>query len=1145
MRTVAGLLSGLLFFSATVWAQATAQIAGTVHDASGAVIPGVQIKVTQTATGAVRTAVSNENGQYVFANLPLGPYVLEASQSGFTAYVQKGIVLQVDSNLTIDIPLKVGALGEEVTVEANLAQVETRSTSVGQVVDNLRVSEMPLNGRNPIELVFLAGMATSPGNGAINTVRNYPTIVVAVAGGQGNSVSYNLDGTIYQDPYNSLALPIPFPDALQEFKVETSVLAPQYGFHAGATVNAVTKSGTNEFHGDLFEFLRNGALNSRDFFALKRDTLKRNQFGGVLGGPIVKDKLFFFGGYQGTIQRSDPAFNTGYVPTPAMLQGDFTTFASAACQGPAAKTLSAPFVDNRISPDRLDPVAVRFAKTLPTASNDCGAVKFGYVANQHEDLIVGRIDWQKSAKNSIFGRFSAGYLDVASTYDGKNPLSINTYGVNDLDYQFAIGDTYLIGSNIVNSFRISASRTNIAKKPDSYASFADFGADLTPLGGKVVSMTVTGGLNFVLGGGAAAPGISHNGPNPSISEDISWLKGTHQFGFGGTLYHQQMNYWSGVNAVAPMTFDGSITGLGMADLMTGNIKTFGQGTIYGFYTRQYYESLYAQDTWKANRRLTLNYGLRWEPYIAISYKQGQIHYVDRALFAQNYHSPVFPNAPAGAIFPGDPHYVCGNSYSCDKWVNFFPRLGLAFDPVGDGKTTIRASYGMTGDRPHMFYPNQMSFGPPFGDRLALNNVSLSNLWGTFGGVPGFSPAGKNPMAGLAAVTAIGNTAKNAPFPTAGFYVNTAEHLDRNFKQMYVNMWNLSVQRQMGRWLLSANYVGNSTIHLNTSTTANPAVFLGLGPCTLNVVQANGTVAPQNFPVCSTTANQNVRRELYLQNPLEGQYYANIAQTLNGGTANYESLYLSANKALAHGISMLANYTWAHCISDPYDQQPSGDGATIPGNRRAYRGNCTVGTQDVRHFFTLNMVANTPKFSNKMLRWVAGDWQFAPILQLKSGNHFTIYAGTDRALTTVVSTQASGVVQQPANQISPNVFDSNKGRGCPGSTTPCISYLNKAAFSIPDLGTYGNMGFGTLTGPGLIQLNMAVSRTFPIGERRTLQLRGEAFNLPNHLNPSNPNQAVNSGLFGTINTDQSGIAGQIAGTTSGDYRVIQLALKVVF
>ncbi|PYR96668.1 MAG: TonB-dependent receptor, partial [Acidobacteria bacterium] len=522
-----------------VWAQATGQIAGTVHDETGAVIPGADIKVTQTATGAVRTVASGEDGRYVLPTLPLGPYMLEATKPGFTTYVQTGIVLQVDSNLTVDVRLKVGAVGEEVTVEANASQVEARSTSVGQVVDSLRIAEMPLNGRNPIELVFLAGMASAPGNGAINTVRNYPTIVVSVAGGQGNGVSYQLDGTIYQDPYNNLALPLPFPDALQEFKVETSVLQPQYGFHSGATVNAVTKSGTNEFHGDLFEFLRNGALNARDFFALERDTLKRNQFGGVIGGPIIKDKLFFFAGYQKTIQRSDPAFNTGYVPTAAMLQGDFTTFASAACNQGTPKILSAAqgFVGNKISPTLLNPVALNFAKTLPTPLDQCGQVKYGYVTNQNEGLPVGRMDWQKSQKHSIFGRFSAGTLKVDSTFDGKNPLSINTYGVDDLDYQLGIGDTYLIGANLVSSLRLSASRTNIVKIDDNYGSLADFGANYTPLGGKVINFTVTGGLGFTIGGGAAVPGKSHNGPNPSISEDISWVKGSHQLGFGGSFYH--------------------------------------------------------------------------------------------------------------------------------------------------------------------------------------------------------------------------------------------------------------------------------------------------------------------------------------------------------------------------------------------------------------------------------------------------------------------------------------------------------------------------------------------------------------------------------------------------------------------------------
>src|SRR5690348_4629194 len=342
------------------WGQtSTSQINGTVRDASGLAVPSAEVKVTQTATGAARTAISGADGAYVLPNLPIGPYLLEVTKDGFSKYVQSGIVLQVDSNPTIDPILKVGALTEQVMVQADAALVETRSTGVGQVVDNQRVAEMPLNGRNPIELVFLAGLAsTAGGAGALNSVRNYPTVMVSVAGGQGNGVSYLLDGATHQDPYNSGALPLPFPDALQEFKVETSALPAQYGFHAGAAVNAVTKSGTNEYHGDLFEFLRNGDLNARDFFATARDTLKRNQFGGTAGGPIRKDKLFFFGGYQRTSLRSDPSQNTATIPTPAMATGDFTAITAPGCNKGRQINLPAAlgFTSNTISPTLLNPV---------------------------------------------------------------------------------------------------------------------------------------------------------------------------------------------------------------------------------------------------------------------------------------------------------------------------------------------------------------------------------------------------------------------------------------------------------------------------------------------------------------------------------------------------------------------------------------------------------------------------------------------------------------------------------------------------------------------------------------------------------------------------------------------------------------------
>src|SRR6516165_7693338 len=368
-------LAAVLAFAlagASVWSQGTtAQISGSVKDPSGAILPGVEVTATQTATGAKRTAVTNETGNYVLASLPLGPYTLEASLPGFKTYVQTGIVLQVDASPTINVVLQVGQVTDQVEVVANTSLVETNTTAIGQVVTNQQVAEMPLNGRDPHELIFLAGMANYPGQGSMNSIRNYPTVVVSVAGGNGDGVSYLLDGSIWQDPYNSLSLPLPFPDALQEFKVETSAMPAQDGFHATATVNAVTKSGTNQFHGDAFEFLRNGILNARDFFAVKRDTLKRNQFGGTIGGPIRKDKLFFFGGYQRTSLRSDPVQNTAFVPTPAQISGDFSTSA-VRLKDPRDPTGQTFFPNNQIPTSLLSPVTQNIVKTFPVALDSTG-----------------------------------------------------------------------------------------------------------------------------------------------------------------------------------------------------------------------------------------------------------------------------------------------------------------------------------------------------------------------------------------------------------------------------------------------------------------------------------------------------------------------------------------------------------------------------------------------------------------------------------------------------------------------------------------------------------------------------------------------------------------------------------------------------
>src|SRR5438552_6561367 len=330
------MLAAALFlsFGATmIWAQATAQISGSVKDQSGGVLPGVEVTATQTATGAKRNAITDETGSYILQNLPIGPYTIEAALPGFKTYVQSGIVLQVGTNPIVNAVLEVGQVTDQVEVRADAALVEARSSGVGNVIDNQRVLELPLNGRNPTELIFLAGAAVPTTDGSLNSgVRNYQTVVIQVGGGMNGGLNYMLDGGTHGDPENNLNLPLPFPDALQEFKVETSGLAAQYGHHAAGTVNAVTKSGSNLFHGDVFEFLRNGSLNAQNFYATSKDGLKRNQFGGTFGGPIVKNKVFIFGGEQATVQRATPTANRSFVPTAKMLAGDFTDFASAECQ---------------------------------------------------------------------------------------------------------------------------------------------------------------------------------------------------------------------------------------------------------------------------------------------------------------------------------------------------------------------------------------------------------------------------------------------------------------------------------------------------------------------------------------------------------------------------------------------------------------------------------------------------------------------------------------------------------------------------------------------------------------------------------------------------------------------------------------------
>jgi hypothetical protein len=483
---------GTLLTTGAAWAQlSTAQLSGRVTDESGAVLPGVSVTALQTDTGFTRSVVTDASGSYVLSNLPTGPYRLAVSLAGFRTYVQTGVVLQVAASPVINAVLSVGALEESVTVEAAAPLVDVQSSGISEVVQNEQILALPLNGRNAAELVMIAGAAVQT---IASTQRVAPGgMGISVAGGQSFGVAYLLDGAMHNNPQDNLNLPFPFPDALQEFSVATSGLNAQHGMHSGAAVNAVTRSGTNRFAGNVFEFFRDRRLNAKNPFAQKGpdgkpvdDGLQRNQFGGTLGGPIVPNRLFFFGAYQATLVKIQPADNIAWVPTPAMLAGDFTAFASPACNGGRQINLGGGFVNNRIDPAQLSPAALNIARRLPTPTDPCGQVHYSFLDDSTERQYLGRMDFQRASDDSIFARYMATKFDKPIPMrEGDSPLALydaannrNVLGMDALSHSLVVGDTRVCGPTTVNSLRFSFNRSGVYRlAPETFDPY-DVGSDV-------------------------------------------------------------------------------------------------------------------------------------------------------------------------------------------------------------------------------------------------------------------------------------------------------------------------------------------------------------------------------------------------------------------------------------------------------------------------------------------------------------------------------------------------------------------------------------------------------------------------------------------------------------------------------------------
>jgi hypothetical protein len=1064
-------------------AVAYATIQGAVTDSTGAVVPGVRIKATQADTGQVRSTVSSSDGTYVLPNLAVGPYNVEITADGFKAYVQSGIILQVGNNVQINAALEIGAVTQELRVAANAAMVETQDTSISQVVDQRRIVDLPLNGRQATDLILLSGGAAIPPNAAsrVITTHDYPSSVgVSIAGGQINGNNYLLDGGDHNDTHSNVNLPFPFPDALQEFSVQTSGVSARYGLHPGAVVNAITKSGSNQFHGGLFEFVRNGAFNARNFFAPTQDTLRRNQFGGLIGGPIRKDKLFVFSGFQATRTRTAPPQSIAFVPTQTALSGDFSTLESAACQAnrravslmdPAT---GQPFPNNQVSPSRFVTPALNLLKNIPVSSDPCGRYTYAIPSPNDENQYTGRVDWLQSAKNTFYGRYFVVDLANPPIYAG-NLLTTTRAGLEDRTQTVTVADQYSLSPTTINALHLTYNRLAINRgTPPDMPNPVSIGVNMFNSNPHFIDVSASN--RFAIGGGSNAPAY-YSRNQYHYADDLDMVRGRHHFSFGASFIATQMNTRNVSTSNGSFSFNGSLTNDSMVDFLIGRPNSVNQANPDEAGLRQRYIGVYFQDDIRASRRFNLHLGLRWEPSLPEHEVAGRGQHFSLPAFIAGEKTSKYTNAPPGLQYnPTEPGIPV--SYANGNWAGFAPRIGFAWDPAGNGKSSIRGSYGIFFDAPESYTIKDFAQAPPWGNSVSLT-APAGGFVNPYQGYPGGSPF-PTPYP----------PREDAPYLTQGQYIN----FPLNLHHPYMEQWSLSIQRQVSSdWLVSVNYLGNRALHLRASNEANPAIYVP----------------------GATLANTAQRRFLYRLNPAAGTYFSTITQADDGATTSYHALRLSAQHRFARGFTLLSVYTYSHCLQNAQtigNRLSTGSNTyQNPYNRDADYASCD---SDLRHNWTSSVVYETPRFANRALNTIAGNWRPSFLLSVHPGFPFTPLAGADNSF--------SGVGQDRPNVVgNPYIRDKST-----------LVWIDPAAFAANAPGTFGNAGYNSLIGPGFIGLDANLTRIFQIHEHHRVELRFEFFNLLNHTNFANPVNNLRSATFGTIQS-------------AGDPRILQFALKYSF
>lgn len=1126
----------------SAFGQATATINGAVSDSSGAVIPGAQVTVTNTQTGQVTNATTADNGTYVVPLLAVGTYTLTFSHPGFKSLTREGVTLDAAQAATVNATLTVGEQMQRVEVTANAEVVQTGTATLENLITQRAIVDLPLNGRNPATLVFLSPGVVNISNTSAGVNQGYVTnpndTGGSAGGGRQGSTYYMLDGQNSMDNENLLAAPFPNADATQEFQVLLNNFQAQYGFTPAAVVSVVTKSGTNAWHGDGFEFLRNYDLDARNFFTHTRDALKRNQFGGSIGGPIVKDKLFIFGDYQRTTENTAQVGSHDFVPNNNELNGDFTDLYTGTKSNPCGTggptdlnydtgqlfmpsqsaplgspfvcpsganagqtvTLKQPIPGNLLAGTGLafSSVATQFEKSMPKTDAADGGIYLPAVPlldNTNEFTI--RSDYNASEKQRIFGRvFYQKYAQPGNGAGGDVLASIRSWDV--LYYNIAGGYSFTISPTVVNTFNITYNRT----LSSSYPGLLDYQGkpfSLATLGSAVnyppdppypPGVNQLGTNGWGIGQNTNAPMVRHN---IEVADSLTWTKGKHLLIFGADILKSNYQDSTDWQSSPRISFDGEVTGMGAyniaapghdeADFLLGYANFFEQGG--GEFTQNHITNwnAFAQDSIRLKPNLTVNVGVRWEPWIPATPSLGRV-----ASWRPGQQSTRYPLAPENLVFPGDSG-VSGSTMSADM-THFDPRLGIAWQPHHLGTTSVRAAFGMFASPiPNIDY-HHIADVAPFSSVLDLYYsegmlIPLDAPWTNFAASGGVSPfPNPQPFASLA----------SAPPASTPFITPSTVSLvfDRNFVNPITYSWNLSIEHQLtANTLLTVAYVANETEHLNNGMDQNPGV-------------------------------NNVRI-----NPNFGQV---LLDTPNG-TSSYNSLQVSVNKRFSHGFEFTSNYTYSKCLDNgtliPTFRGSINDPYSIHWNR----GLCDTNYPSV---FVNSWVYQEPKLAQygKFASAVLGSWEISGVWTFQSGEPFGISGGCN-------GSNNSGTLQgSDRGDLTGQPFDVHSG----SKSNWLNTYFNPAAFQCNAVGTFGNSARNLFMGPGTNESDIGLVKNFPFKERYRLQFRWEMFNAFNHPNFGLPSNSVTSSNFGQI----TGLAGQGSNPFSGiPPRIMQAALKFYF